>query len=159
MVTGGLRNRFVRESIFEHVNDELTVLGWFTMDPVHQPLLVVYAFPEEEDPVEVNTLSMTTGSSSVDYTEMGSLDFARYGVYFFDFFAEDDGIGMHLIGDLEDFFKRTPTLEVYDYENAKAVLNTVELTADVDVRKPTRITQPWQKFWYTLSIGIEDDNR
>jgi len=158
MADGGLRDRFVSESVFEHVNVALTALSWFALDSAHTPISVVYAFPDDEDPVEKNTLAMSSGNSDTEYVELGSLRFAKGTILFFDFYAENDPIGQQLIGDVEHFFMKNPSLDVYDYEDAKNVLFQVQIE-DTFVRRPTRVTQPWQKHWITLSVEIEDELR
>lgn len=158
MVDGGKRDRFVTESVFEHVNTALTALDWFAINAAHTPITVVYSFPEDEDPVQKNTLAMSTGNADTGYVELGSLTFAKGIMLFFDFYAENDPIGQHMIGDIENFFMKNPSLDVYDYENAKAVLFTIQVE-DTEVRRPTRVTQPWQKHWITLSVEIEDELR
>ena len=158
MVDGGLRDRFVYESVFEHVNIELTAKGWFGLDATHTPVTVVYAFPEDEDPVQKNTLAMTSGNADTGYVELGSLAYAKGTILFFDFYGENDPISQQLIGDIEHFFLKNPSLDVYDYENAKAVLFQAQVL-DSLVRRPTRVTQPWQKHWITLSVEIEDELR
>jgi len=158
MADGGLRDRFLTESVFEHVNGELTAKNWFALDAVHTPVTVVYSFPDDTDPVQTNTLAMSPGNADTEYIEMGSLAFAKGIILFFDFYAENDPIGQQLVGDIEHFLMKNPSLDVYDYENAKAVLFQANVI-DVSVRRPTRVTQPWQKHWITLSVEIEDELR
>ena len=158
MVDGGLRDRFIAESVFEHINNELTAKNWFALDASHTPLTVVYSFPEDTDPVQKNTLAMSTGNADTAYVELGSLAFAKGIMLFFDFYAENDPIGQQLIGDIEHFLMKNPSLDVYDYENAKAVLFQAQVE-DAYVRRPVRVTQPWQKHWITLSVEIEDELR
>jgi len=154
----GLRDRFVYESIWEHINAELTAKDWFALDDTHTPITVTYSFPDDEEPVEYNTLALTTGMQDSEYVEMGSLDYEKNVIYYIDFYAESDSLGMHLIGDLEHFLKKTPAMDVYDYENAKAVIASAQV-GGVFTRRPVRVTQPWQKHWYTLSFDIEDGIR
>ena len=158
MVDGGLRDRFMTESVFEHVNTELTAKSWFATNAIHAPVSVVYSFPDDADPVQKNTLAMSTGNADTGYVELGSLAFSKGIILFFDFYAENDPIGQQLIGDVEHFFMKNPSLDVYDYENAKAVLFQANVV-DVSVRRPTRVTQPWQRHWLTLSVEIEDELR
>ena len=158
MADGGLRDRFLTESVFEHVNVALAAKDWFALDAVHTPITVVYSFPEDTDPVQTNTLAMTPGNADTGYVELGSLRFSKGIMLFFDFYAENDPIGQQLIGDIEHFLMKNPSLDVYDYENAKAVLFQA-VVEDVMVRRPTRVTQPWQKHWITLSVEKEDETR
>lgn len=158
MVTGGIVDRFVRESVFEAANVELTTKGWFAAGRGHEPIVVTYEFPEEDDPVVINTLAMSVGDSDVDYVELGSTNFSKSHVYVFDFFAENDSLGSELIGDLQDRFFNSPSIPIYDYENAKAVLFYAEVV-DAFTDRPRRVTQPWQKHWHSLGIDIEEGIR
>ena len=158
MVSGGLIDRYVRESVFEHANKELTTRGWFTAGREHAPIIVTYEFPQDDSPVETNTLAMSVGDSDADYVELGSTDFQKTHMYTFDFFAEDDSIGSHLIGDLMDFFIIEPNLAIYDYQNAKAIIFYVEVI-DAFTDRANRVTQPWQKHWHSLAIAVEEGIR
>lgn len=158
MADGGKRDRFVVESIQEHVEAELASLGWFAMDSTHTPLTLLYEFPDENATVAENTLAMSTGNTDPEYVELGSLSFQKEILFYCDFYGANDAIAIHLIGDIENFFMKNPSLDVYDYENGKVVLFQAQV-AEVMARRPTRVTQPWQKHWYTLSVGIEDELR
>jgi hypothetical protein len=158
MVDGGLRDRFVIESVQEQLVAELTTLGWFSMDDAHTPITLVYEFPAENDTVAINTLAMSTGDSDSDYVELGSLTFQKDFIFYCDFYAENDAIARHMMGDIEHFFQKNPSLDVYDYENAKAVLFQAQI-AEMFISRPVRVTQPWQKHWHTFSVTIEDELR
>jgi hypothetical protein len=159
MADGGKRDRFLVESVQEQLVTYLTVGGWFAMDAVHTPITVIYEFPSDDlDVVQENTLAMTVGDADSEYIELGSLSYMKDLILYFDFYGENDAISSHLIGDVEHFFMKNPSLDVYDYENAKAVLFQAQV-GEVFSRRATRVTQPWQKHWQTLSVGIEDENR
>lgn len=158
MVDGGLRDRFIQDSVFEQVNTALTTLNWFALDAIHTPITVVYSYPDDQDPVQKNTLAMSTGNAMSEYVELGSLTHAKSSFLFFDFYAENESVAQHLIGDIDHFLMKNPTLDVYDYENAKAVLFQIQVE-DTNIGRATRVTQPWQKHWVTLTLQIEDDNR
>jgi len=158
MVRGGLIDRYVRESVFEHANTELASLGWFTAGREHAPIIVTYEFPQDDSPVEPNTLAMSVGDSDGDYIELGTTDFQKTHVYMFDFFAEDDALGSQLIGDLMDYFILEPSLAIYDYQDAKAIIFYAEVI-DAFTDRANRVTQPWQKHWNSLAIVVEEGVR
>ena len=155
---GGLRDRFVIESVQEQVVAHLTTLGWFSMNTAHTPITVLYEFPSENDTVALNTLTFSTGGADSDYIEMGSLSFEKRVILFCDFYGENDAIARHLVGDIEHFLMKNPALNVYDYEDNKSVAFSVQV-AEIVISRPVRVTQPWQKHWHTVSVGIEDELR
>ena len=158
MVRGGLIDRYVRESIFEHANTELTARGWFDVGREHAPIIVTYEFPQDDSPVETNTLAMSVGDSEADYVELGSTNFQKTHTYIFDFFAENDSLGSQLIGDLMDYFIIEPNLAIYDYQDAKAIIMYAEVI-DAFTDRANRVTQPWQKHWNSLAIAVEEGIR
>lgn len=154
-LTGGLRDRMLQESIREHVVDHITSLGWFAAGREHSPLTVVTGFPDEGDEVAINTIAFSVEQASGADYELGSLAEEHATLFFIDMFMENDSVGWHLSGDIYFFLKANRALDVYDYENAKAVDFRVDIEG-VDRRKPARATKAYQKHWHTISFQALD---
>lgn len=159
MVKGGIIDRYVRESVFNAAKGELTTRGWFGTGRQHKPIIVTYEFPQEDSPVETNTLAMSVGDTDVDYVELGSTNFVKSHVFVFDFFAEDDSVGSELIGDLQDFFYYKPNVPIYDYSALTTTIIFYAEVVDAFTDRPRRVTQGWQKHWHSLGLEIEEGTR
>lgn len=153
---GGLRDRMLIESLGDHVQTHLDSLGWFDSGRQHAPISIVNGFPTDTDRVELNTIAFSVENAVGDDAEMGSKAEVHGTAFFVDMFMEDDSVGWHLSGDVYAFFKKNKVLDVYDYSQAGPPVDfQVEIT-DVDRRKPTRATNPWQRHWFTVSCMAED---
>jgi hypothetical protein len=122
MVVGGLRRRLIKDNLYNMVYDSLDGLGWFNTSLNTMPLELI---PEQLDAaveIKPNKVSISAEELIADEIEMGSnLDEYKWDIYF-DIFAEDESIGIHLTGDIYDILRgkmaslgRTGSfLEVYD---------------------------------------------
>lgn len=155
--TGGLRDRFIHESLFQSLKAELTTLGWFGTGREHSPIIMVDEFPDDNAEVAFNTLVFSMGDSGGEDSEIGANSEDWEGVMFVDFFAENDSLGRHVRGDVYEFFRTNRMQPVYDYS---AALNPkvfeVEVQGDIEMRKPDRAVNKWQKHWYVVSFTVVD---
>lgn len=157
-LTGGKRDRMIVESVHRHIIAELTTLGWFTAGRKHQPISVVDEFPDlQQADVPLNTLAISQTDTYGVAAELGSKLEENYKTFYIDFFAENDGVGRHVAGDIYAFAKSNDVLQVYDYDDADSPEFTVEiLHNETESRKPANVTRPWQKHWYTIQFTVED---
>jgi len=157
---GGLRDRLIHENIFRAVKAELTTLGWFDPGREHQPLRMIDEFPDENQDVPFNTLAVSMGDAGGVPTELGSKLEDFEVIFFIDFFAENDGVGRHVRGDIAHFLKGAEMLPITDYSDPlEPVVFSVEIQDDIDLRKPERAVQKFQKHWYVLSFTVIDYGR
>lgn len=153
---GGLRDRMLIESLGNHIQTELTTLGWFDAGREHRPISIRTGFPTDTDEVELNTIAFSVENAAGDDTEMGSNAEVHMTAFYVDMFMEDDSVGWHLSGDIYAYLKKNRVLDVYDYSAVGDPTDfQVELT-DIDRRKPPRATNPWQRHWFTVSCIAED---
>ncbi len=155
--TGGLRDRLIHESLFQALKTELTTLGWFDSGREHLPITLIDEYPDENEEVAFNTMTFSMGDGGGNDSEIGanSEDFEM--VIFVDFFAEGDSIGRHVRGDVYEFFRTNRILPVYDYSSVGTPQEfEVEVQDDIDMRKPDRAVNKWQKHWYVVSFTVVD---
>ena len=155
---GGLRDRMVFESVMNAIIADLTAEGWFDAGRWHSDITVVDEFPSEQDQVDLNTLAFTFQDATSSDMEMGSKATEHYISIFLDFFAENDAVGRHLIGDVFAYIRENMQFDVYDYRQATPPVEFVaSVEGEVDQRKPTRAVNAWQKHWYVLAFRVKDD--
>lgn len=168
-VVGGLRNRLIRMSIYNTVNDALDALGWFDTGRFHRPISFIDG-PVGNDsavgasPIPLNTLSLTYDTIDGQDLEIGSNLSEETWTGFLDFYAENDALGMHVASDLRDILRGKmpsigrgfPNVTVYDYRQATPPeLFVCEFTGVVlDTAHNT--IHPWQKHWYSVRFDVVD---
>lgn len=157
-LVGGKRDRMIIESVLQSAVGYLTTAGWFGPNRYHSAITVVDEFPDDNTPPEVaqNTLAFSHQFSTGEDLEMGAKTETHFITFFFDFFAENDAVGRHLIGDLYEWAKVNETVPVYDYSDAGDPLEFyVTMDGDMETRKPNA-TNNWQKHWHVLSFTVSD---
>ena len=152
---GGLRDRMLQESVREQITGHLQTLGWFDAGRYHGDITIVEGFPDDNAAVELNTVAFSAEQGQGNDYELGSKAEEHHMSMFIDMFMENDAVGWHLSGDIYAYLKKNRVLDVYDYENAKTVDFTVDIEG-VDRRKPSRATNAWQKYWFTVSFLAVD---
>lgn len=159
MLTGGLRDRMIIESVGNAVVDQLTTLGWFDAGRYHAAITVVDEFPDITTPVQPNTLAISSADTRGAAVEMGSTTQERSIGMFFDFFAESDALARHLIGDIFDFVWKAGRFAVYDYSVATPTLEFYAVLNEqtLDQREPENATNSWQTHWKICSFAVEDE--
>lgn len=153
---GGLRDRMLIESLGNHIETHLNSLGWFDAGREHEAINMITGFPRDTDDVPLNTVAFTVEVAAGEDAEMGSRAEVHATAFFVDMFMENDAIGWHLSGDIYHFLKKNPVLAVYDYTDDLEPVDFHVQLSDVDRRKPTRATNPWQRYWFTVSCIAED---
>lgn len=155
-LTGGLRDRMLIESLGNHIQAELTTLGWFDSGREHRPISLRTGFPTDTDEVELNTIAFSVEDAAGDDTEMGTNAEVHATAFYVDMFMEDDSVGWHVSGDIYAFLKKNRVLDIYDYSTTGDPVDFQVELLDVDRRKPPRATNPWQRHWFTVSCIAED---
>lgn len=159
MLTGGLRDRMIIESVGNDVVAELTSLGWFDAGRRHSAIIVVDEFPDQQAAVAPNTLAISSEQITADSIEMGSTLSERQIGIFFDFFGENDAVARHIIGDIFDYVYVVMRFPVYDYRVATPTLEFYVTVDDLTVnqREPDTATNQWQRHWRICSFVVEDE--
>jgi hypothetical protein len=156
---GGLRDRMMLESVLRDVVADLTTRDWFNnTNKQYAPFVVVDEYPDDKDEVALNTIAFSMGNSASHALELGSKsELIRTGI-FIDFFAESDGLGRHVVGDVAAHVNDVGQFPVYDYEQG---IPPVEFTVTVmesslERTKPTRAVNAWQKHWHSVAFVVEE---
>jgi hypothetical protein len=99
-VVGGLRARFIHDSVEAALLDMLTQLHWLDAGRRHTPITIVPKPQKWDDPIEFNSITVDMQDMADEEAEMGSnLTNDTHTVYV-DFYAENEAIGTQVIGDL-----------------------------------------------------------
>lgn len=163
-IVGGLRVRLIRDSLYAMVEDALTDLGWMNPARQHTPINMIDTEVPFDQEIPFNTLSMSWLDNFNNEWEMGSrLTEFRHNVYF-DFYAEDDVLGLQMAHDLAAIFEgRFPSIgrtnnyfSVYDYSQATPPEIAVCEIEDVSVDKARDFPKPWQRHWWAVNLSVLD---
>ena len=158
-LSGGTRYRMTLESVAQDIKAFMTAEGWFDPGREHAPIILIDEYPDDKDEVAANTLAISMGDSFSQPMELGSQAEHFSVPIFADFFAENDGLGRHLTGDIYQHVQTTKTFDVYDYDLATP---TVEFAVSVreevsEIRKPERAVNAWQRHWFVCAFMVEDE--
>ncbi len=155
-LTGGLRDRMLSESLSNHIQGELSTLGWFDVGREHTPLTLLPGFPNDTDDVQLNSIAFSVEDTEGEDLEMGTKAETHQTEFFVDMFMEDDSVGWHVAGDVYAFLKKNPILDVFDYATGGDPVDFRVQLSEVDKRKPNRAVNAWQRHWFTVSFLAED---
>lgn len=158
MLEGGIRTRMILESVLRAVEADLTTRGWFE-DREHSPITIIDEYPDDNAEVPVNTLAFSIGDSTTIPMELGArAEEVNFPIYV-DMFAESDGLGRHVVGDVYDYVMKNQKFTVYDYREATPTEEFVVQYMDrsAGTSKPDRAVNAWQKHWHVCSFGIVDE--
>lgn len=162
---GGIRHRYIWDSLYNILKDSLTTLGWFAVSQVHAPINMIAAPVDHSLSIPPNTLTVSMEGSEGLYAELGSLFTEHQTTFFVDFFAENDVVGVWLINDIKDIIEgrmpsigRTrPSFPVYDYGSAATPVQftTCEIQA-VKIDRGRLSTEGWKGSWFACSFLVID---
>lgn len=162
---GGIRARLIKDSMFYLVKNTLTELGWFdTSRQTHLPIQIRQDQVSSNVEIPLNTLVLVPEHQREDPAEMGSSMAEFRWTMYWDFYAESDAIGLHMIHDIKDILGgRMPSLgrshavlPVYDYQMATPV---VVFSCDIEDLLDDRaidFPKPWMEHWHTLRAVVID---
>lgn len=163
-LVGGLRVRMIRESLYQMVRDSLDELGWFNPNRKHEPV----SFPSEpadrDEQITLNTLSLSVEDASDVPTGLGESDVEERVLYYIDFYAENDAIGLEMAHDIRDILagrhtgtsRTSSNLEVYDFREATPPVVGVVHIENVEVDRAHTFPKPWLKNWYQIGFDVVD---
>lgn len=163
-ITGGLRARLIRDSIYHVLFDGLADLGWFDSGRQHRAISFPGTVVDQHTEIPMNTLALVDEDQSEVEGEMGSnLGDFRW-TYYVDFYAEDDVIGKHLIYDVRDILagrmvgvgRTDSSVAVLDYTLATPTQVFVVQLEDIIVDRAHDFPKPWQRNWYACRFTVLD---
>lgn len=158
-LTGGLRDRMLLQSVMTDIVADLTARGWFGVGREHKAFTVVDEYPDDKDEVELNTIAFSLGDSNSTATELGSKAETIRVPLFVDMFAENDGLGRHVVGDIHEFVAKQGQFDVLDYRDPSPPVEfTVQLVdGTIERSKPTRAVNSWQKHWHMVAFVVTEE--
>lgn len=161
MLEGGLRDRMILESVMNDIVADLTTRGWFDPNREHDPITVVDEFPDDKDDVALNTLAFSLGDTASRGMELGSNAEVLYVPIFADFYAESDGLGRHVVGDIASHAQDVGQFQVYDYSTVGDPAEFIVQIAEdgIDRSKPARAVNAWQKHWHIVAVMVVDERQ
>jgi hypothetical protein len=162
-VVGGLRTRFVYDSVFNALYAGMTELGWFEPGRKHRPVTFVSEPVAADDEVGLNTIAMGEGPMFDRERELGSNMSSSEYAFYIDIYAESGPVGRDMANDMRDLImgrhggRTTPTFTIYDYRQATpSAIGWVDVER-VNIYREDQPSRPWQKFWYTVRFDVTDD--
>lgn len=164
IIVGGLRSRLIFDSTYKVINDGLTALGWFAGGRHHAPVTFVPDEQDVETEVPLNTLALSDENVSSAEIELGSMLSDNTRTFYLDFFAEEDALGKHLIGDCRDLLQgrmpsigRTgPAIAIYDFRQATPPVVFYVQVEGVRIDRAHNFPHPWAKHWYSIQFDLVD---
>ncbi len=163
-VVGGLRGRLIVDSYRKMLRDSLDALGWFDSGRQHRPITFVSNEYKVDEEVPLNTIVVADSDVTDEPAEMGSVLADDTWTIYVDFYAEDDSLGRHLMGDFRDISRgKMPSIDrtgpVFNvlslHEPTPTTLFVCQIT-DVTVDKANNFPHPWQQHWWVGRVTIED---
>jgi hypothetical protein len=164
---GGARARAIRSSLFRFVHSGLNDLGWFSTGKGFTPITFLDEIPtyDAQNITSPNTLALIDGESESRDMELGSFNGEESWHFAFDFFAENDAVGLQVIRDVKsmldgrhpDIGRIFPILPILDVTQA-----TPPLVGYADIERVTanRMSgpKPFMRYWFTCECQIIDYN-
>lgn len=161
-VVGGLRTRFLYDSVFNALYDGMETLGWFDTDRRHRPVTFISEPIGDVEEVQLNTMAFSDGPMFDNEAEIGSnMTASEYGFYI-DIYGESGPLGRALANDFRDLIKgrhggRTgPVFTIYDLSLATPTSIGYAEVERVNIHREDTFTRPWQKFWYSVRFDVVD---
>lgn len=165
-VVGGLRARFIKDSVFSYVRDKLGDLHWLDQTGrQHSPVTFVDEPQNVTEKIESNTLALSTENTGETDLELGSaLSEFRWPMWL-DFFAESEAVGIHLVGDVAAILAgrmasigaHRRAIPVYDFAQATPAVLFVVQIENVRTEKAHDWPHQWLKHWHSCSFDIVDE--
>lgn len=163
-VVGGLRARFIRDSIYYMLYDRLADLGWFDEGRHHDPISFTGDEVDREEEIKFNTIALVDEDLSEAEDELGSNLAEHRWQFYVDFYAESADIGKQLINDVRDILggrmstigRDDPSVDIYDLRDATpSIIFRVQIE-EISVDRAHDWPKPWLKHWHACAFTIVD---
>lgn len=172
MIRGGLRTRFITDSLRLTIVSALGQLGWFDATVYdnppgarqHRPLRYISRPVDWNSPIEPNCITITSERTEDEPHGLGG-EVDDYLHCYVDVLAENDQVGWHVARDIRDIVlgqmagvgRPGPVVDVYDFRLATpAPFTTVGVESTVLDRGFSE-AHAWMAHWYVLLIDLVDD--
>lgn len=172
MIRGGLRTRFITDSVRLTVIAALEQLGWF--DPTvfdtppgarqHHPVRYVARPIDWNVAIEPNCIAINSENIVDEPRGLGGEvdDMVRCYV---DVLAEDDQVGWHLVRDVRDIIlgqmtgvgRPGPVVDVYDFRLATPAPFTTVGVEDAFIDRGFAEGHDWMAHWFLVAIDLVDE--
>jgi hypothetical protein len=164
-IIGGLRARYIKQALFDRVNDNLDLLGWLDSADSRRDVIVIDEALDHDEEALPNIVAVSFGDKTSREYEMGSLDSEHITNAYVDVYAESNSLGLHLSQDIVDILygrfisigqSGHPRFQVLEYGAATpSAFTTVEL---IEIRsdKGPKYNKPFLKHWWQISMSVED---
>lgn len=165
-ISGGRRARLIQDSVRLQIISALSELGWFDADRRHAPLRYRAKPADWAEEIARNTFSITMEDVDDSPSEMGDGTTDDLRVFYIDFYAENDSVGYHFVGDCRDIIdgrlpsigRTGPVFDIYDFDLATpASFVQVDVERIVTDRVESQ-PRPWQQHWHFVRFDILDDH-
>lgn len=163
-VTGGLRARFLHDSLAHVLEAGLTGLGWFDAGRRHLPLQILHGPHHWEIPVALNSLVMTSLGAETEEIELGSRLSTEHTVITADLYAQSDSLGIEVTNDMRDLLRgRVPggatngVFPILDFRTATPEPVGLAVVQEVGVQRSiVQVPEEWARHVFTLSVRLDD---
>lgn len=163
-VVGGMRKRLIKDNFYWMVYNSLRQLGWFDGNLSSMPVTFVTEQLDARTEIKPNKIGLSAEETTSQEIEMGSnLEESSWDLYF-DIFAEDESVGIHLTGDIYDILRgkiesigRTgPSFKVYDLRSEdEFYLFTCDLI-NIEDSRVREWDAPFNKYWWVIAVTVVD---
>lgn len=161
---GGLRGRYIRESIYRMLDEVLDDLGWYDTGSWFAPVNLRAIPVDDQEEIVPNVVALADDDEDDAELEMGSNLSEFRTVYYVDVYAENQAVGLHIARDLRDAIqgrypsigRDAPNLSVLDYSLATPVEFTVVDFENVALNRAHDFPKAWQRYWYSLYFEVVD---
>jgi len=160
---GGKRLACIQDSFYRMVRDSMEDLGWLTSIPGTRADVTILA--EQINPgteIKPNQIGISSEDMTDTEWELGSnLSEDRWDI-FIDIFAENEGVGVALAGDLYDILRgkisaigRTEKdFPVFDYTDDSVMFNCY--LENIEINRVRDWDRPYNKYWWVVACQIVD---
>lgn len=164
---GGLRSRLIWDAVYNMIHDSLDSLGWFDPNRDHAPIFMIPEPYTSIEEIQPNTLTLVPEDMDSIDMELGSRLTERSRTFWMDFFAEDEVIATHMIGDVVDILEgrmahigRTNNwIDVYDPQIATPYLVTsceIDHVTSHPGSNERAVSTQWRRNWRACAFDILD---
>lgn len=165
-IVGGLRTRFISDSVRIAIVAALSGLGWFDADREHLPLRFSPKPADWDDNVRWNTFSITAEGRDEYPSELGGRVVDDTTTFFVDFYAESHAVGQHFASDvaaivagrMPEVGRRDDVFDIYDLRLVNPVPFLQVIVERCAQDRAILTPRPWQQFWYYVRFDILDDH-
>jgi hypothetical protein len=164
-ITGGLRTRFIHDSLTAVLKNGLAAQGWLDADRRHQPLQFLHGPHHWDVPVAYNAIVITNQSiDNDDDIELGStLSTDRHAVSV-DLYAESESLGLEVGNDMRDLLRgRLPggadfgVFPILDFRLPTPAAIGYATVIDVRIQRSiVQVPEEWVRHVYTVATTIGD---